>query len=55
MNILGLNAFHGDASAALLSNGELTAAVEEERQSHQALGGVPRACRKVVSSRYRSG
>jgi carbamoyltransferase len=31
MNILGLNAFHGDASAALLSNGELTAAVEEER------------------------
>ncbi len=31
MHILGLNAFHGDASAALLSNGELTAAVEEER------------------------
>jgi len=31
MNILGLNAFHGDASAALLSDGELTAAVEEER------------------------
>jgi carbamoyltransferase len=31
MNILGLNAFHGDASAALLQNGHLTAAVEEER------------------------
>jgi carbamoyltransferase len=31
MNILGLNAFHGDASAALLSDGQLTAAVEEER------------------------
>src|SRR5437868_1470713 len=31
MNILGLNAFHGDASAALLSNGQLIAAVEEER------------------------
>jgi carbamoyltransferase len=31
LNILGLNAFHGDASAALLSNGSLTAAVEEER------------------------
>src|SRR5437763_11175147 len=31
MNILGLNAFHGDASAALLSGGRLTAAVEEER------------------------
>src|SRR5437867_1339566 len=31
MNILGLNAFHGDASAALLSGGQLVAAVEEER------------------------
>ncbi len=31
MNILGINAFHGDASAALLQNGQLVAAVEEER------------------------
>src|SRR5690242_11273172 len=31
MNVLGLNAFHGDASAALLVDGRLTAAVEEER------------------------
>src|SRR6266446_5662185 len=31
MDILGINAFHGDASAALLSNGRLIAAVEEER------------------------
>ena len=31
MNILGLNAFHGDASAALFSEGDLVAAVEEER------------------------
>lgn len=31
MNILGINAFHGDASAALLIDGELAAAVEEER------------------------
>jgi len=31
MNILGINAFHGDASAALLCNGQLAAAVEEER------------------------
>ena len=31
MNILGLNAFHGDASAALLKDGELVSAVEEER------------------------
>jgi carbamoyltransferase len=31
MRILGLNAFHGDASAALLRDGQLVAAVEEER------------------------
>src|SRR5947207_4774413 len=31
MNILGLNAYHGDVSAALLKDGQLVAAVEEER------------------------
>jgi carbamoyltransferase len=31
MDILGLNAFHGDASAALLRDGQLVAALEEER------------------------
>ncbi len=31
MNILGLNAFHGDSSSALLIDGRLVAAVEEER------------------------
>jgi len=31
MNILGLNAFHGDSSAALLTDGHLAAAIEEER------------------------
>jgi carbamoyltransferase len=31
VNILGLNAFHGDASAALLIDGQLVAALEEER------------------------
>src|SRR5437879_8289571 len=31
MIILGLNAFHGDASAALLRDGVLVAAAEEER------------------------
>jgi carbamoyltransferase len=39
MNILGLNAYHGDASAALLSARGLECAVEEERFSrlkHQA-------------------
>jgi carbamoyltransferase len=30
-NILGLNAYHGDSSAALLRDGHLIAAVEEER------------------------
>src|SRR6266850_135007 len=31
MYILGLNAFHGDAAAALIRDGRLIAAVEEER------------------------
>ncbi|RLT10521.1 MAG: carbamoyltransferase [Planctomycetota bacterium] len=31
MNIIGINAYHGDASAALVVNGQLVAAVEEER------------------------
>jgi carbamoyltransferase len=31
MNILGLNAFHGDSSAALLRDGQLVFALEEER------------------------
>src|SRR6266550_1632904 len=31
MYILGLNAFHGDAAAALIKDGDLIAAAEEER------------------------
>src|ERR1700683_1253606 len=31
MKILGLNAFHGDASAAVLRDGQLVTALEEER------------------------
>jgi carbamoyltransferase len=31
MNILGINAYHGNASAAVVSDGKLIAAVEEER------------------------
>jgi carbamoyltransferase len=31
MHVLGINAYHGNASAALISNGRLIAAVEEER------------------------
>ena len=31
MNILGINAYHGDASACLVQNGQMIAAIEEER------------------------
>ena len=31
MNILGLNAFHGDSSACIIKEGKLVAAIEEER------------------------
>ncbi len=31
MNILGINAYHGNASAAIICDGQLIAAVEEER------------------------
>ena len=31
MNILGINAYHGDASACLVQDGKLIAACEEER------------------------
>ncbi|MBI4538196.1 MAG: carbamoyltransferase [Gemmatimonadetes bacterium] len=31
MYVLGINAYHGDASAAILADGQLVAAVEEER------------------------
>ena len=31
MNILGINAFHGDSSAAIVRDGQLIAAIEEER------------------------
>ena len=31
MIVVGINAYHGDASAVLLRDGQLVAAVEEER------------------------
>src|ERR1700682_5356141 len=31
MNVLGINAYHGNASAAVVCDGRLVAAVEEER------------------------
>lgn len=49
MLILGLNAFHGDASAAVLQDGQLTSALEEERLNRvKHWAGLPvmaaRAC-----------
>ncbi len=53
MNILGINAFHGDASAALIQDGRLVSAIEEERlnrRKHSA--GFPSlAIRAVLESR----
>src|SRR4029434_8478594 len=55
MNILGLNAFHGDASAALLVDGQLAFALEEERLNrikHWAgfPEGAARACLSVAGA-----
>jgi carbamoyltransferase len=48
MLILGINAYHGDASAAILRNGELVAAVEEERFSRiKHVSGVPAAAMRA--------
>ena len=49
MKILGLNAYHGDASAALFVDGELAFAIEEERLNRRKhCAGFPalaaRAC-----------
>ena len=67
MNILGINAYHGDVSAVLVRDGRLVAAVEEERfrrikhvagfpsqaiQACLALGGVdPKDVHHVAVSR----
>src|SRR5437868_1933626 len=53
-HILGLNAFHGDSSAALLSEGQLVAAIEEERfNRHKHWAGFPvlaaKACLNGIS------
>jgi carbamoyltransferase len=43
VNILGLNAYHGDVSAVLVRDGQLVAAVEEERYRRiKHVAGVPR-------------
>jgi carbamoyltransferase len=49
MRILGINAFHGDASAALLKDGKLSAAIEEERLNRQKhCAGFPALAVKAV-------
>jgi carbamoyltransferase len=54
MNILGINAYHGDVSAVLVRDGELVAAVEEERfRRIKHIGGFPaaaiRACLEMAN------
>jgi carbamoyltransferase len=48
MIVLGINAYHGDVAAALLRDGELVAAVEEERFSRiKHVAGFPRRAIQV--------
>jgi len=49
MNILGINAFHGDASAVLVKDGQLAAAIEEERLNRRKhCAGFPSLAVKAV-------
>jgi carbamoyltransferase len=48
MRILGLNAFHGDSSAALLRDGQLVSALEEERLNRiKHWAGLPTGAAKA--------
>src|SRR6516225_7410767 len=50
--ILGLNAYHGDSSAALLVDGQLEMAVEEERFNRfKHWAGLPVAAAKACVAR----
>ena len=51
MNILGLNAYHGDVSAVLVRDGRLIAAIEEERfRRIKHVAGFPRTRDRRVSA-----
>ncbi|MEW6320209.1 MAG: carbamoyltransferase C-terminal domain-containing protein [Acidobacteriota bacterium] len=51
MLILGLNAYHGDVAAVLLRDGELVAAVEEERfRRVKHIAGIPREAMRACLS-----
>ena len=48
--VLGLNSYHADAAAALVVDGRVVAAAEEERfRRDQALGWIPERGDCVVS------
>jgi carbamoyltransferase len=48
-NILGLNAYHGDASAALVKDGILVAAIEDERLNRlKHCAGFPTMAARAV-------
>jgi Carbamoyltransferase N-terminus len=54
MIVLGINAYHGDVSAALLRDGELIAAVEEERfRQVKHWAGFPRESIRMCLKRVR--
>jgi carbamoyltransferase len=54
MNILGINAFHGDASAALVTGGRLTCAIEEERLNRRKhAAGFPALAVRAVAQAAR--
>ena len=49
MNILGINAYHGDASVALVKDGQLVGAMEEERLNRRKhCAGFPALAAKAV-------
>ncbi len=49
MNILGINAYHGDASVALIRDGKLVSAIEEERLNRRKhCAGFPSLAAKRV-------
>ncbi|MFZ4765636.1 MAG: carbamoyltransferase N-terminal domain-containing protein, partial [Roseimicrobium sp.] len=55
--VLGINAYHGDSSAAILRDGQLIAAVEEERFNRiKHWAGLPvesmRYCLREAGARF---
>ena len=50
MIILGLNVFHGDASACLIKNGILITAIEEERFTNRQMNKKTGYARQVSSA-----